>query len=223
MDIHRKGGIIHKSIIRRNDRHKYFVTCQLVWQLLSHIPSVSISSDTGKDQVMIKGGKSGTRCSFVRLTSGSVLRLPGGVAGEKADLSWPGSLYLTLCIPIQLLSTHLYENTGHMCSCQRISACLYSFLFCTHLNVTLTGSQRGFLFVCSHLLHIVIRVMQTWQWGRGCNSWFFSCWFLCFNRVGWWWLIFELGLWWLIYVTWGLGAIISARPKVSPSPPLQHA
>ena len=47
--------------------------------------------------------------------------------------------------------------------------------------------------------------------------------FKCFNRVGWWWLIFELGWWWLIYVTWGLGAIISARPKVSPSPPLQHA
>ena len=97
---------------------------------------------------MIKGGKSGTRCSFVSLTSGSVLRLPGGVTGEKADLSWPGSLYLTLCIPIQLLNTHLYENTGHMCSCQPKSAFLHSFLFCTHLNVTLIGSQRGLLFVC---------------------------------------------------------------------------
>ena len=78
------------------------------------------------------------------------------------------------------------------------------------------------MFVCSHLLHIY--AMQTWQWGRGCSSCFFSpVVFVCFNRVGWWWLIFELGRWWLIYVTWGLGAIISARPKVSPSSPLQHA
>ena len=123
---------------------------------------------------MIKGGKSGTRCSFVSLTSGSVLRLPGGVAGEKADLSWPGSLYLTLCIPIQLLNTHLYENTGHMCSSKLTSAFLRSFLFCTHLNLTLNGIQEDFrLFVCSHLLHMVICIMQTWQWGRGCNSWFF--------------------------------------------------
>ena len=119
----------------------------------TYIPVASLSSDTGKDQVMTKEGKSGTRCSFVSLTSGSVLSLPGGVAGEKADLSWPGSLYLTLCIPIQLLNTHLYENTGHMCSCQLISAFLHSFLFCTHLNVTLTSCQRGFLFV---------RICITW-------------------------------------------------------------
>ena len=59
MDIHRKDGIIHKSIIRRNDRHKYFVNCQLVWQLHSHIPSASISSDTSKDQVMVKEGNQG--------------------------------------------------------------------------------------------------------------------------------------------------------------------
>ena len=35
-----------------------------------------------------------------------------------------------------------------MCSSQLISALLHSFLFCTRLNVTLTGGQREFLFVC---------------------------------------------------------------------------
>ena len=122
--------------------------------------------------------------------------------------------------------THTYMKTQVTCVPPSLYICSSTFLPVLHTLKCDINWWPKMIFVW-----LFVRICFTWlsvlcKPGIGVvvaiHSYFFLL-FIRFNWVGWLWLIFEFGWWWLIYVTWGLGAIISARPKVSPSPPLQHA